>query len=56
MLLCLFNDRRQVSATAIFHDYVEDACVPVYVAVMISNNVIVMEVLQNIPDDRLAAE
>ena len=40
----LLNYRRQVASATILHQNVQDASIPVHVAVMISYNVIVMEV------------
>ena len=48
MLLRLFDDRRQVSPSTIFHKNVQRACVAVNVAVVILYNMFVVEILQDI--------
>jgi hypothetical protein len=48
VFLCLFDYGREVPATAVFHEDVEDTCLSVDISVMISYNVFVVKVFQNI--------
>ena len=45
---CLFNDGGEVAAAAVFHKDVENPSVSVDVSIVISYNVVVMKVLQNV--------
>jgi hypothetical protein len=48
MLLRLFDDRRQVSASAVFHKNVQHARVAVDIAVIILHDMCMVKILQNI--------
>ena len=47
--LSLLDDGGEVATTAVLHEDVKDACVAVDVAVVIAYNVLVVEVLENVP-------
>jgi hypothetical protein len=46
---CLLDGSRKIASAAVFHNYVKDACISVDIAVMISYDVVVMEVLEDVP-------
>lgn len=48
VLLRLLDDGRQVSASAIFHQNVQHACITVNIAVVILHNMCMVEILQNV--------
>ena len=48
MPLCLLDDAREVSATAVLHENVENSGVAVDVAVMVADDVFVMQVLEDV--------
>ena len=48
MSLGLFDDAREVAAAAVLHKDVEDASFSVDIAVMVSDNILVVQVFQNI--------
>lgn len=45
----LLDDIGEVATAAVFHEYIEYASIPVDITVVISYNVIVMEVFQDVP-------
>ena len=47
--LGLFDDAGEVAAAAVLHENVEDAGVAVDVAVVVAHDVVVVEVLQDVP-------
>ena len=47
--LGLFNDGRQVAAAAELHEDVQNPSVSVNISIVVSYNVFVMEVLENVP-------
>lgn len=49
MSLCLFNDGGQVASAAIFHEDVENSSVSIYKSIMISYDVFVVEIFENVP-------
>ena len=48
MFLCLFDDAGEVTTTTVLHEDVEDAGVSVYVSVVISYDVFVVQVFEDI--------
>lgn len=48
MLLCLLNDRRQVSTSTIFHKNVQHACVAINEAVVILHDMRMIQIFQNV--------
>ena len=48
VFLCLFNDAGEVTTTAVLHEDVEDASVSVDVSVVISYDVFVVQVFEDI--------
>lgn len=48
MFLCLFDDSRQVASAAVFHEDVEDAGFAVDVAVVVADDVFVVEVFEDV--------
>lgn len=52
MLLRLFDKRRQISTAAVFHENIEDASVAVNVAIVIANDMFMVEVLEDVSADR----
>jgi hypothetical protein len=48
MLLCLLDDDRQVPASAVFHENVQDTCVAVNIAVVVLYDMCMVEILQNV--------
>jgi hypothetical protein len=48
MLLCLLDDKRQVPASAVFHENVQDTCVAVNKAVVVLYDMRMVEILQNV--------
>lgn len=52
VLLRLLDDRRQVAAAAVLHEDVEDAGVAVDVAVVVADDVFVVEVFEDVSGRR----
>jgi hypothetical protein len=50
VFLSVFDDIWKVAATTVFHEYIENTSITVYVAVMISDNVVMVEVFQDVTD------
>lgn len=48
MFQCLFDDVRKVAATAVLHEYIENASIAVYEAVVVSHYVVVVQVFQDV--------
>ena len=46
--LGLLNDGGEVATSAEFHEDVQDACIAIYVSVVIAYNVFVMKILENV--------
>lgn len=54
VLLGLFYHCREVAASAVFHQNVEDSSFAIDVAVVVAYDVLVMQILENISMDTLA--
>ena len=50
--LSVLDDRREVAAPTVFHEDIQNACISVHVSVVITYNVFVVEVLQNVARGR----
>jgi hypothetical protein len=48
MPLCLLDDGRQISTSTIFHKNVQYTCVTVNIAVVVLDNMSMVEILQNV--------
>ena len=48
MSLSVLDDRREVAAPTVFHEDIQNACISVHVSVVITYNVFVVEVLQDV--------
>ena len=48
LFLCLFDDPREIPAAAIFHEDVEDARISVDEAIVVTNDVVVVKVFENV--------
>ena len=46
--LSVLDDRREVAAPTVFHEDIQNACISVHVSVVITYNVFVVEVLQDV--------
>lgn len=50
MFRSLFDDGGQVTTSTVFHEDVENACIPVNVSVDVSHNMFVMKVFEDVSD------
>lgn len=51
MFRSLFDDGGQVPASTVFHEDVENACIPVNVSVDVSYNMFVIKVFENVSSE-----
>lgn len=48
-LLRLLDDAGEISSAAVFHEDVEDARIAIDMAIMVTDNMVVMEVFEDVP-------
>lgn len=48
LLGCLLNDAREVTAATVFHENIEDSSISIYIAVVIADDIFVVEIFENV--------